>query len=172
MAHEDSLTGLSNRRYFDQHLSKELERAKRTHTPISLILLDVDEFKRYNDRYGHSQGDLCLQRVAAVLKAVPQRPGDFVSRYGGEEFVCILSDTHFQGAMFLAEQICQDIAQLAITHDSSTVVPYLTVSVGVQTVEGGLNTLTPDTLFTMCDKQLYLAKAKGRNQVCGHHLTI
>ncbi|MEM9906679.1 MAG: diguanylate cyclase [Cyanobacteria bacterium P01_D01_bin.44] len=167
MAHEDSLTGLPNRRYFDQQLSNEFKRAKRTGEPLSLLLIDVDGFKLYNDTYGHAEGDSCLRGVATVLKDMPKRPGDFVSRYGGEEFVCILPNTDLDGAMLLAERIRQDVIKLSIPHATSTVSKYLTVSIGVQTIDSITEKMTAEDFFVMCDKQLYFAKAQGRNKVCG-----
>ena len=167
MAHKDGLTGISNRRYFDQKLLDELKRAKRSRTPLSLILLDVDHFKLYNDTYGHVEGDCCLRIVASMLEKVPERASDFVARYGGEEFVCILPDTNFAGAMLLAEKIRQNIVELAIPHATSKVSNHLTVSVGVHTVNNITEKITPEVLFIMCDKQLYAAKEQGRNRVCG-----
>ena len=167
MAHKDGLTGISNRRYFDQKLLDELKRAKRSRTPLSLILLDVDHFKLYNDTYGHVEGDCCLRIVASMLEKVPERASDFVARYGGEEFVCILPDTNFAGAMLLAEKIRQNIVELAIPHVTSKVSNHLTVSVGVHTVNNITEKITPEVLFIMCDKQLYAAKEQGRNRVCG-----
>ncbi len=167
MAHEDFLTGLFNRRHFDQQFTAEFRRAQRSGEPLSLILLDVDAFKLYNDTYGHVKGDSCLRAVAAVLKQVPQRPGDSVSRYGGEEFVCILPNTDFDGAMLLAEKIRQDVSRLAIPHSTSAISSYLTVSIGVQTAEQITEGQTPELLISMCDQQLYAAKMNGRNRTCG-----
>ncbi len=171
MAHKDGLTGLSNRRYFDRQLLDELKRARRTGKPLSLILIDVDEFKLYNDTYGHVEGDCCLRGVATVLKQVPQRSEDIVSRYGGEEFVCILPNTNFDGAMFLAERIREDLSQLSIPHATSTVSNYLTVSIGVQTINNITKEITPEDFIVMCDKQLYSAKNSGRNRVCGEQIS-
>ena len=167
MANKDSLTGLFNRRYFTEELGKEFKRAQRVGAPLSLIMLDVDCFKLYNDTYGHVKGDSCLRGVATVLQEVPQRPGDFVSRYGGEEFICILPHTDFAGAMLLAEKIRQNINNLSIPHASSPVSDHVTVSVGVQTLEKITNQMTPEGIVGMCDQQLYSAKEQGRNRVCG-----
>ena len=169
MAHKDSLTGVSNRRYFDQKLVDEFKRAKRCRTPLSLILIDVDNFKLYNDTYGHQEGDSCLRGVATVLQEVPKRPGDFMARYGGEEFVCILPNTDFDGAMLLAEKIRQDVSKLSIPHATSTVSNHLTVSLGVQTINNITDQMTPEVFFVMCDNQLYAAKNSGRDRVCGKH---
>ena len=170
MAHEDCLTGLSNRRYFNRQFAKEIKRAKRSGEPLSLILIDVDQFKSYNDTYGHVKGDSCLRGVASVLSEVLQRPGDVVSRYGGEEFICILPNTDFEGAMLLAERIRQEVSQLSILHIASTVSAHLTVSVGVLTVEKIIGGMTPDEMIGLCDQQLYAAKEHGRNKVCGHRV--
>ena len=171
IAHVDGLTGVSNRRYFDQQLLAEFQRAPRSRTPLSLILIDVDDFKLYNDTYGHVEGDSCLRRVATVLKEVCQPPGNFVARYGGEEFVCILRNSNFDGAMLLAERIRQHISQLSIPHATSRVSDHLTVSLGVQTLNNITEQMTPELFFVMCDKQLYAAKDKGRNRVCGTWLS-
>ena len=171
MAHEDCLTGLFNRRHFDHQFMAEFKRAHRSGEPLSLILLDVDFFKLYNDTYGHVKGDSCLRAVAAVLKEIPQRPGDFVSRYGGEEFICILPNTNFDGAMLLAEKIRGDICKLAIPHIASSVSNYLTVSIGVQTVDKVTGQKTPEIMVMICDEQLYAAKMSGRNRICGNRIS-
>ncbi|HEY9620505.1 MAG TPA: diguanylate cyclase [Crinalium sp.] len=168
MAHEDCLTGLFNRRHFDQHFTAEFKRAQRSGEPLSLILIDVDAFKLYNDTYGHVKGDSCLRAVAGVLKEIPQRPGDFVSRYGGEEFICILPNTDFEGAMFLAEKIRYGVSKLSIPHLTSSVSNHLTVSIGVQTVEQVTEQRNPEMIVMMCDEQLYAAKMNGRNRIYGN----
>lgn len=168
MAHEDCLTKLSNRRYFDQQFSIEFNRAKRSGESLSLLMIDIDAFKTYNDTYGHVQGDSCLRAVASVLKEMSRRPGDVVSRYGGEEFICILPNTNFEGAMSLAEKIRLTINHLSIPHRTSIVANHLTVSIGVQTLDRVTETQTLEECVTMCDQQLYAAKDTGRNRVCGH----
>lgn len=168
MAHEDCLTRLSNRRYFDRQFAREFHRAKRSGEPLSLILIDIDDFKAYNDTYGHVQGDSCLRGVASVLREMPQRPGDFVSRYGGEEFICILPNTNFEGAMVLAEKIQQQVNQLSIVHTTSTVSNHLTVSIGVQTIETIQEQMALEDIVAMCDEQLYCAKEHGRNRIRGN----
>ncbi|MEM7593259.1 MAG: diguanylate cyclase [Cyanobacteria bacterium P01_A01_bin.83] len=172
IAHQDGLTGLSNRRYFDQQLAIEFEQAEKSQIPLSLVLIDVDDFKLYNDTYGHLAGDVILRKVATVLYQVSERAGDFVGRYGGEEFVCILPDTNFTQAMLLAEKIRQDISKLEIPHATSRVGDHLTVSIGVQTIDIITQQITPELLFVMCDKQLYAAKEAGRNQVCGQTVEL
>ncbi len=168
MAHQDSLTGLFNRRYFDQQFTAEWLDAEKSGQPFSLILVDVDEFKLYNDTYGHVKGDSCLRALAVVLKEVPQQSADFVARYGGEEFICILPNTNFEQAMRLAEQIQQQVNNLSIPHLASTTSTHVTVSIGVQTVETITQAKTPELILTICDEQLYAAKANGRNRICGN----
>lgn len=167
MAHKDGLTGLLNRRYFDCRFADEFRLARRTKAPLSLIMIDVDEFKLYNDTYGHIKGDTCLCTVANTLRQIAQRTEDVVCRYGGEEFVYILPNTDFEGAMNLAEQVKHDFSKLAIPHTTSRVASHLTVSIGVQTANHLGEQMTPEKLLELCDKQLYLAKENGRNRVCG-----
>ncbi|MEL6501306.1 MAG: diguanylate cyclase [Cyanobacteria bacterium J06623_1] len=170
MAHQDGLTQLSNRRYFDCKFAEEYEQAQKTNTPLSLIMIDVDEFKLYNDTYGHLEGDSCLQSVAGVLGKIPRRSEDIVCRYGGEEFIYILPKTHFEGAMSIAEQIRHNFAELSIPHATSRVANHLTVSIGVQTANCLNEQMTPKRIIDLCDKQLYLAKQNGRNRVCGSQI--
>jgi diguanylate cyclase (GGDEF)-like protein len=166
----DGLTGVKNRRYFDEHINAEWGRALRNHSLLSVIMLDVDFFKRYNDCYGHLSGDDCLRQVANVFNRRIHRSVDFVARYGGEEFVCLLPDTNFEGAMQLAEQLRQDVFALQIPHIASLLTPFVTVSLGVstkpETIDG-----TSDALLMLADAQLYQAKEQGRNRVCGQLLS-
>ncbi|MEL6929495.1 MAG: diguanylate cyclase [Cyanobacteria bacterium J06600_6] len=171
MAHQDGLTGLSNRRYFDCTIADEFRLARRTEAPLSLIMIDIDEFKLYNDTYGHVQGDSCLCSVAKLLKQIPKRSEDTVCRYGGEEFICILPNTGFEGAMMLAEQIRQALKKLYIPHATSRVTNCLTVSIGVKTVTKIDDHLTTKEFIDLCDQQLYLAKQNGRNRVCGEQIS-
>jgi len=161
----DGLTNVNNRRYFDERLSSEWSRATRNNTELSLLLLDVDFFKRYNDLYGHQAGDDCLRKVACAIKNTIKRPGDIVARYGGEEFVCLLPDTNLEGALYLAEAITQAVIALGITHTGSTIIPQITLSIGVcikpQDYQG-----SPEMLLRKADLQLYKAKEQGRNRVC------
>ncbi len=165
-AYIDGLTGIHNRRHFDEISQSEWNRAQRNHTPLSLIMLDVDFFKRYNDYYGHLSGDDCLRLVAGTLKSAVNRPGDMVARYGGEEFICLLPETNFDGAMQVGEQLRQDVATLQIPHAASPDTQIITVSMGVcnkpQKETGSL-----DQLIAQADEQLYQAKQQGRNRVCG-----
>jgi len=164
----DGLTGVFNRRYFDQQLGTECARAARNNASLSLILLDVDFFKAFNDRYGHQAGDDCLRLIASGLKSALQRPADLVARYGGEEFACILPDTAFEDAMALATDLESRVRRLQMAHDNSQVAKVVTISLGVASnggarpsQDGGLQ------LLKLADAQLYQAKLTGRGRVCG-----
>ncbi len=165
----DGLTGVHNRRHFDERLAAEWGRAVRNGTPLSVVLLDVDFFKRYNDRYGHQAGDDCLRQIAAALKEGLRRPTDLVARYGGEEFVCLLPDTDLGGAILLAERLGQQVFARQIEHADSSVAPVVTVSLGVcgkhEEAAG-----TAEALLRGADAQLYVAKSRGRHQVAGAEL--
>jgi diguanylate cyclase (GGDEF)-like protein len=166
----DALTGLSNRRFFEQRLAAEWARAQRQGTVLSLVMVDVDYFKRYNDHYGHQAGDDCLSRLASVFKECVRRPTDLVARYGGEEFVCLLPDTDLAGARHVAEQICVQVQRVAIPHAKSQLGSTVSVSLGVATSPVGPATGRSADLLREADAQLYLAKSRGRNQVCAVEL--
>lgn len=159
----DGLTGLLNRRHFDEALKREFSRSKRMDNPLALIMIDIDHFKNFNDRYGHVSGDDCLRRVATTLKKFVGRAPDFVARYGGEEFVVVLPDTDLEGACIVASRLCKAIEELGIPHDRSDVSAKVTISLGVAalTTETAAN---PDALIELADKALYRAKANGRNR--------
>lgn len=161
----DGLTGIANRRYFDTILNAEWSRMTRDWTPLSLILLDVDYFKRYNDTYGHLQGDDCLIKVAELLKAHVRRPADLAARYGGEEFALILPVTDLSGAIEVAESIRTTIESQKIEHATSDVSDYLTVSLGVATVTSNDGGAKSKDIIALADQALYKAKEKGRNSV-------
>ena len=170
----DGLTGVFNRRYFDQQLTIEWARAARNDSPLSLILIDVDFFKLYNDHYGHQAGDDCLKQIAMTLKSALKRPADLVARYGGEEFVCILPDTKFDNALLLARQIELQVRAKLIAHDKSGISPFVTISLGVaarsqQEPNPIADKSASDSaaLVALADARLYLAKSNGRGQVCG-----
>ncbi|MEL7075827.1 MAG: diguanylate cyclase [Cyanobacteria bacterium J06648_1] len=167
VAHQDGLTGLANRRYFDRQLLDKLQLAQKTGNPLSLILIDVDEFKLYNDTYGHVEGDCCLRRVASMLGQIFADSENLAARYGGEEFVCILPNANFAEATLLAQKIKQDLTKLSIPHATSRVTDYLTVSMGIQTLNLITPEMTPKSLVELCDEQLYCAKRGGRNRFCG-----
>ena len=165
----DGLTGVFNRRYFDQQLATEMARALRAQKPLALIMLDVDFFKRFNDHYGHQAGDDCLRQVAQTLKASLRRPADLVARYGGEEFACVLPETEFEQAMTMARELEADVRQKAIAHSHSDVAPVITVSLGVAGFTASARG-DATALLALADAQLYLAKASGRGCVRGQQL--
>lgn len=165
LAMQDGLTGLANRRCFDQSLAREFGRALRSGSPLALIMIDVDNFKQYNDLYGHAAGDACLRKVGAVVGAAVHRPGDLSARYGGEEMVVLLPDTDTAGALLVAESIRQHIALLAVVH-GGTGAGIVTVSAGVHALAPVQVTDKPIDLVEAADKALYQAKSLGRNQVC------
>jgi diguanylate cyclase (GGDEF)-like protein len=134
LSFKDGLTGLINRRRFDTLVQTEWGAARRTKQPLSLLMIDIDFFKQYNDRYGHVRGDDCLKRIAETLRAGASRPRDFLARYGGEEFVLVLPDTDAKGAEHIAERCREAVANQAIEHGASTVAPHVTISVGVGTI--------------------------------------
>jgi diguanylate cyclase (GGDEF)-like protein len=165
----DSLTGLFNRRHFQQYLQQVWERAHHDHSersPVSILMVDVDHFKKYNDRYGHPAGDECLRQVAAVLQADLRRPGDLVARYGGEEFVAVLPQTDAGLALIMAERVRQTVQDLAMRHESSSTSLCVTVSIGVATSERGGSAQQSAHLIDVADQALYRAKREGRNRVC------
>lgn len=160
----DGLTGISNRRYFDETFQREWDRSARSSTPLSLILFDIDCFKAYNDTYGHLSGDDCLKQVAQTVKETIRRPGDLVCRYGGEEFAVILPETNEDGAGKVAEKIRSAVEEMRIPHIQSKVSDYVTISVGVAT-RIPTQTSNMQDIISHADKALYLAKNQGRNNV-------
>ena len=164
MASKDSLTNLANRRLFDETLLKDIKRQGRSHAPLSLILMDIDHFKHFNDTYGHVHGDDCLRAVSLTLSRNVKRPGDTMARYGGEEFACILPSTNHNGAVMLAEIIRHGVEELGIPHVASSVSDCVTMSLGVLTVEDASG-VDPAQLVAACDSLLYEAKKQGRNRV-------
>lgn len=161
----DALTGLPNRRHFQQYLQQAWQRASHDQTPMSILMLDVDHFKRYNDLYGHPAGDLCLQRVAQAMQDSLRRPDDLVARYGGEEFIAVLPHADAEVARLAAERVRQAVAGLCIPHEASPTAAVVTLSVGVATVQAGQHGLTAADLIAQADAALYQAKTAGRNQV-------
>ncbi|MBS1139081.1 MAG: response regulator receiver modulated diguanylate cyclase [Proteobacteria bacterium] len=164
IASSDGLTGVANRRYFDEALSIEWRRARRHSNSISLLMCDVDYFKLYNDTYGHQAGDECLRKIAAALSRHTERPSDTVARYGGEEFAVILPETSIGGALMVAEKIRHAIQELNITHASSPT-RQVALSIGIAAAAPGFDN-PPDDLILAADKALYRAKKEGRDRVC------
>ena len=172
-ANTDQLTNLANRRRFDEALDQERQRSAREQTPLSLLLLDVDRFKLYNDRYGHQAGDRCLAAVAAALRACSRRPGDLVARYGGEEFAILLPGTPIEGAMQRAEAIRAAVEALGQEHEGNPPFGVVTASLGAATCYPSVDSrpLSADRIIAMSDEGLYAAKHAGRNRVV-HHADI
>lgn len=159
----DGLTGVANRRCFDEHFEQEWRRCQRENLHLSIILGDIDYFKLYNDTYGHLQGDDCLKAVAQMLERCVHRAGDLVARTGGEEFTIILPNTSLKGAMKVSQMIQKNLQQLKIPHKSSSVNEYVTMSLGVASIIPSPNYL-PKKFIETADKGLYLAKEAGRNR--------
>lgn len=157
----DGLTGLSNRRVFDETLEREARRCGHAALPMSLLIIDIDHFKSFNDHYGHTHGDACLKRVAQAIGASMLRPTDVAARYGGEEFGVILPNVDVTGARVIAERIRLAVEDLAIAHDASTAAAVVSVSVGLATV----SCADAQTLLNTADRALYDAKRKGRNRI-------
>ncbi len=165
LAHTDGLTGVANRRQFDTQLEIEFLRMQRSGAPLSILFLDVDHFKIYNDTYGHIAGDQCLKQIAEVAQRHFNRRADQIARYGGEEFAGILPDTAAEGALNLAEQIRVEIAALAIPHRASPTADRVTVSLGVVTFLDCSLIASAEATLPFADEQLYRAKSEGRNRV-------
>lgn len=164
IAFVDGLTQIPNRRRYDEFLDTEWRRAIRRETSLSMVLMDIDHFKQFNDTYGHLEGDRCLQDVAAALEKSLMRPADLAARYGGEEFACLLPETDMAGAMHLAEKLRDAVEQLKLPHKSSLTAAHVTISVGVASVIATAERASDD-LFKLADKALYSAKETGRNKV-------
>jgi diguanylate cyclase (GGDEF)-like protein len=160
----DGLTGLHNRRFFDERFNAELQRAQRNKSNLAIALIDVDFFKRYNDHYGHLSGDDCLRAVALALRLVLKRPGDIVCRFGGEEFACVLPETDAAGALAVGRAMEQTVRALRTPHAMSDVADVVTVSVGMA-VGSPSPDWTMESMLSMADSELYRAKAEGRGQV-------
>ncbi len=163
MALVDGLTGIPNRRAFDEQLTREWSRGLRNHSKLSLLMIDLDHFKSYNDTHGHLGGDDCLKQVAAAL-APALRASDLAARYGGEEFVCLLPDTNEEGALITAERIRCQVEELQIAHGASPVSPFVTLSLGVASLTPAPG-LEANLLIEMADQLLYRAKNSGRNRI-------
>ncbi|WP_260294728.1 GGDEF domain-containing protein [Sedimenticola hydrogenitrophicus] len=164
LSFHDALTGVANRRMYDKTMGAEWARAHRNQEPMSLIVIDIDHFKEYNDRYGHVMGDECLVEVATALRGVSSRSTDLLARYGGEEFVLMLPNTDRHAALELAERCRAVVAELRIPHAASGASDVITISAGLSTIVPSANT-HPASVFDTADKMLYQAKQKGRNCV-------
>jgi len=160
----DGLTNIANRRMFDQALNREWKVSQRNQTTISLIMIDIDYFKEYNDSYGHQQGDACLIAISNILSSVTKRDIDLTARYGGEEFVLLLPDTNATHALLLAEKCRQRVMEEKIPHNASKVNDIVTISLGISSVVASAE-YNPHSLVKAADKLLYLAKSNGRNRV-------
>ncbi|AKH19175.1 diguanylate cyclase domain-containing protein [Sedimenticola thiotaurini] len=167
----DALTNLPNRRRFEQILKREWSRCRRSQAPISIMLLDIDHFKQFNDHYGHPAGDRCLKQVAQALPLPLKRPADSIFRYGGEEFIAVLPETEYSVALKLAEKMRLQVANLAIPHaQSSDTHPYISISIGV-TATTPSSRSNPKMLVQLADTMLYEAKNSGRNCVRGEEFS-
>jgi diguanylate cyclase (GGDEF)-like protein len=160
----DALTGIANRRHFDRRLAEEWSRVDRYGTPFALLLVDVDHFKRYNDRQGHQQGDRCLREVAQVLLACARRPTDLVARYGGEEFAVLLPHTTHEAAATQAQRLLGAMDEARLPHPDSPVAPFVTLSIGGALAEPG-QAAGMEALVQAADRALYRAKAAGRHRI-------
>lgn len=157
----DSLTGLYNRRAFDKKLASEFTRSQRTRTPLALLMLDIDEFKKYNDHFGHIMGDTCIQQTASVLLESVHRASDFVARYGGEEFAIVLPDTDLEGAKYFAESILNNIVNLNIMHSPTAQRSNVTLSIGYASLVPSHDD-SYENLLKVADDALFEAKENGR----------
>ncbi|WP_338072064.1 diguanylate cyclase [Billgrantia bachuensis] len=161
----DGLTGIANRRHFDAFLAREWQRARRNGHALSVIFIDIDHFKEFNDHYGHVAGDDTLRAIAEALTRVVHRASDLVARYGGEEFVCVLPDTDLEGALRVAERIHLEIRALDIPHAHATHTDRVTASLGVASCAPALDDTGHEELMAQADSQLYRAKRQGRDRV-------
>ena len=167
LSNTDSLTAIANRRFFDPVLEREWCRGQRTASPLSIILIDIDCFKNYNDLFGHLTGDACLRAIARTLEAVIQRPADVIARYGGEEFIALLPNTNGEGTALLAEQLRRSVERLRIPHPTCATGDVVTISLGTATMVPGSSS-SASQLVSLADQALYTAKRLGRNRVVHH----
>lgn len=163
----DSLTEIANRRYFDEHIESIWAQCQKDHEPLALVMVDIDLFKNYNDFYGHQEGDVCLKKVASGIKNALHRFPDIPTRYGGEEFTVILPYTNSDGAYEVAERIRQNILNMGIKHEDSTVAKCVTVSQGIAEMRGSSDSIY--ACLMQADQALYLAKENGRNRIEKYH---
>lgn len=166
LAFIDGLTGVANRRRFDESLQAEWRRCRRSETPVALLMIDIDHFKRYNDHYGHQAGDACLQAVAATLKQRFSRSHDLVARYGGEEFTCLMPECNFVAGLAKAEELRAAVVALGIPHADSPTANVVTLSIGIGARYPSAAE-SPESLLAAADAALYIAKSEGRNRTSG-----
>ena len=164
LAHVDALTELTNRRGFMLNYGREWGRACRDSEPLSVVMIDIDSFKSYNDEYGHLAGDDCLRKVADAMASSILRPADILARFGGEEFILLLPNTNVGGALLVAERLRSAVENQKLVHEYALAVGYVTISLGVSEKVDGQ---TPEDFLNSADKNLYKAKESGRNQVFG-----
>jgi diguanylate cyclase (GGDEF)-like protein len=168
----DGLTGIPNRRRFDEHAEEALRLAKRNNSPLSLIMIDIDFFKQYNDRYGHLTGDQCLLEIAQAIWKIPKRPLDMVARWGGEEFIALLPNTPLDGAKKIAEDMLAAVNQLGIPHSLSLTAEHVSISLGVATCLSARRTNHLNDIVRVADMALYEAKKAGRMRVACRTLDL
>jgi diguanylate cyclase (GGDEF)-like protein len=162
----DGLTGVANRRHFNDTMDAEWRRCARAGLPLSVIMIDVDHFKAYNDTYGHQAGDACLQQLSAVMKRCASRPQDLLARYGGEEFILLLPQEAAEGTAVVARRMMDEVAKLALPHAASPTVPRVSVSMGLATAMPPLDSHDASAVIRAADARLYHAKQSGRNRYC------
>ena len=161
--HYDTLTGIYNRRFLEESLKRSILSLSRSGGLLSVLMIDVDFFKKYNDTYGHPMGDKCLKSLAEALAKGVRRADDFVARYGGEEFVAVLPNTNESGAVVVASKLLESIRELNIPHEESDVADHVTISVGITTDDAN-HTQNAEEYIKQADKALYLSKKDGRNR--------
>jgi len=162
----DGLTGVANRRSFNDTVDAEWRRCARAGMPLSLIMIDIDHFKLYNDHYGHQAGDQCLQQISAAMKRCATRPQDLLARYGGEEFILLLPQEGPDGTEVVAQRILDEVRKLALPHAASPTAPQVSISMGLATAMPPIDSTDPSALIRAADANLYRAKQTGRNRYC------
>jgi diguanylate cyclase (GGDEF)-like protein len=162
----DGLTGVANRRSFNDTIDAEWRRCARAGVPLSVIMIDIDHFKLYNDHYGHQAGDQCLQQVSAAMKRCATRPQDLLARYGGEEFILLLPQEALEGTEVVARRILEEVRKLAIPHAASPTAPQISISMGLASASPPIDSTDPSALIRAADANLYRAKQTGRNRYC------